>query len=392
MKLEILEEKLEHYNSNGTIEELDDIQNFINGNYETLKNKLYLFKEVYHFVFIYQSQLDQEDLGIEVHQKIGKFIEDCEIRRNKKILKEVKELLRFYPIMDQYNFYYKKLIRMTDKQKLDYLYELFKDRKFYYSDSDSDHFSLNRDCSRLIFTRKKNAERISWFLNYHSEKLFQEIIDSFESLTNSEINKQIIEIQNLIYQSKEIPKNLDNNYFDFNENNMHEAYHIARNINFYSKLNIYVYSKRSEIVIAYTQINKTLPYLKDLLSYRLENKNKLVSQELITIYKTILDYESDPKGWFVAGVLLATGRVKEEWKKFDYNFSQLSKELFNEKAKKYRPYLSTSYVNKKGKENYLNVFCSYDKLIKVKEFCNRKDIDISSTFYTEAKKQNNLID
>lgn len=384
MKLENLESKLEYYNKHHKIEEIDIIENTINDDYEELKQKLYNFKLIYHFIFVFQNELDQEDLGNETRQKVNMIIERCTVRRNKLLAKEIFDNLKYSSIYKPYNYYYKRLVKLDVKGKLDYLFQLYKEKRFIYKNWQSSSFGLDSNCSEFLsLESSENPERKIWYLNFHSDSLFEKLKVQLPILTNAEVNNQTKHIEKLIKQSQQFKPSTENNYFDFNEKNMHEAYHIAQNMDFYSKLNISVYSIEEEIVIAYTEINKVLPYLKKLLKDRRLNQNNLVSQELYSLFKKILLDIEKPKGWFIAGVMLATGEIENEIKKFNYNFTQYCKELFGtEMAKKIRPYLNTSYNNiaRGGK----NIFSYSRKVAEIEEYCKKNNIEIDKKFSENA--------
>lgn len=386
MDLKILEDKLEYYNKYHKIDELNLIEKNINDDYESLKTCLYDFHEVYHFIFVHQNELDQDDLGDEMLQALKKISAKCNVNRNKRIFKEVFNCLKFDSIYKPYNYYFKKLVKLTTKGKLDYLLELYHSEVFIFKNRGYKlDFSLDRESSELLFVDiRDNPERKKWYLNFNSKKLFEEFKIQFETFTNAEINNQIINIERFIEKSKSIKPSIENNYFDFNDGNMHDAYHVSQNLDFYGKLNAQVYGKNSKIVLAYTQANRVLPYLKELLYNREVKRDELISQELYQIYKELLLNQKNPKGWFIAGVILATGKIKEELKKFNENFSLLSKELFGtEMSKKIRPYLSTSYYDRSTKSK--NIFMYPEKVAKIKYYCSKNNIEIDPTFSKNAK-------
>ena len=386
MEVAILERKLNDFKTSRKLSEIDTVEKLLEANYADLKKQLLKFEEIYHYIFVFEDELDQEDLGIDVHNRFKEFIEKTSLRRNRKLLEQTKGKLRYRPIYKPYNFYLKKIMKLGVEEKLEYLHELFLKKHFTYSNTTNNHFSLDSEYSSIIFVNPKESSTYKlWFTNYYSNRLFTQHKNQFESFTNSEINNKIFEIKGLINKADNINKSLNINYSDFDSSSLENAYHIASNIDFYGGLQIYVFSEESVIVKAYTDIYKVLPYLREFSKHRIASRDQLISQELFSVYKDILKNVENPKGWFIAGVLLASGRIEQELKKFNQNFTSLSKELFGENTNKIRPYLTTSYNNSKGDKN---IFRYPEKLKTIMEYCNKNNVQISTSF----KKNSQLLD
>lgn len=84
----------------------------------------------------------------------------------------------------------------------------------------------------------------------------------------------------------------------------------------------------------------------------------------------------ESENWFIIGLKFATGELYNLIKVKDNNFTQVAKELGNEKG--YRPYISETYNN--STNNDKNIYSKPKKIKSIYDYCTENNIQMTSTF------------
>jgi hypothetical protein len=123
---------------------------------------------------------------------------------------------------------------------------------------------------------------------------------------------------------------------------------------------------------------KHIQYCDDLIHKLKIKYNSLLIPENTNNYQDEI--------WFKIGLLFATGEMENLLSKRNYNFTRTAKEEFGYKWTSYRPYISESYNNTTTSNK--NIFSNFNKLLKIQEHCQNKNIKITDSFAREISKNN----